>query len=269
MMTAFRFPMPASSPLPTPLPDGELNADADWIDTLGSLVAATTHECNNRLGAAILGASTLLDRLDSLRTAFGSEALTKRDLEQMFHVSKQAGSLIRTNLDRAAALQTGLKQLGRGSASASNARLELLGHFRAIAPLLLLPWKHGGHTVVVHGDEMLVAVAPRAASALLAGLVRIACEASLHGRQGGSMQLWIQRAERGIALTFAEDGRSLSAEDIGTTTAGSERGQDATARRVRALAALAKEHFKGALLHWQASPDGGNVFRIDSALDAQ
>lgn len=85
--------------------------ESDKLASLGRLVAGVAHELNTPLGNALMASSTIEDILEKMDQAIASGAIRKSELAQSLSLSREGSRLVSHNVQRAAEIIRGFKQL--------------------------------------------------------------------------------------------------------------------------------------------------------------
>ena len=85
--------------------------EAQKMASLGGLVAGIAHEINTPIGIGVTAASLLDQKISEFQQLYNSAKMKRSDLEKFLDTVAQSGSIISSNLDRAANLVRGFKQV--------------------------------------------------------------------------------------------------------------------------------------------------------------
>ncbi|WAS93580.1 sensor histidine kinase [Nannocystis punicea] len=184
------------------------------LAALGGLVAGVAHEINTPLGVAITAVSLAQDCLQELSDAFEAGALRQRDLRDGLGRAREAAGMALGNLQRAAGLVTGFKQLAVDQSSESRRTLALGAHLHELLASLAPLYRRGPHRVDVDVRADVVATTyPGALAQIVTNLLHNALVHAFPPTNVGTVRLWIDRADDGqVELGCADDGVGIRPE---------------------------------------------------------
>ncbi len=241
--------------------------EAHWLSLLGQQVGAATHEVNNRLGAAILGSSSLREKIAVLTGRLQSDELRRSDLEGFISTALETGDLVQPNLRRAADLLVALKQVATDQLPGSRRRVELKGSLQAIATTLQLVHKTTGLQIAVEGIEISVDRAGAAFPRILAELVSLSMLGPLAGRRDGRIRVSLLRRGAFLALHYSDDGSRFPISVAEAINRGSEQ-PDSAPEPLQPLLELVVRELRGSIQVGVDPAAGTNLIRIESPLEA-
>ncbi len=182
--------------------------ETEKMASLGRLVAGVAHEVNTPLGVALTAVSFLRDQIRALRTALAVQQIAV-DTEPL----ESAGSMVETNLVRAARLIRNFKQVAVDQSSihlrSINVREYLDASLQSLHPTL----RGTGHHVVVEcAPDLQVHSRPDALHQIVVNLVMNSIQHAWPPGQRGTIRIAAQGIDQRLQLTYEDDGAGMSAE---------------------------------------------------------
>lgn len=241
--------------------------DARWLQLVSRLVGASAHEINNRLGAAILGSSTLREKIVHFTTKFQTQELLRSDLEQFLASAGEASALVGPNLKRAAELIGGMKQIAADQIPGVLRRFELKSYLQTVATAVQLVHKHTGLEITVEGVEVPLDHQPAAFARIASEIINLIIERGGTARRGGRIQITVQHLGTRASVQFADDGPALP-PDLAQAINQAHMRSSAIPAQVAPLLSLVLDGI-GASIRAGTEPETGrNLIRLESGLEA-
>lgn len=183
------------------------------LAALGRLVAGVAHELNTPLGNSVMAVSTLRDELRGFRQAM-DQGLRRSALESLLASVDEATAIAERNLQRAAALLIGFKQVAADQASEQRRRFQM---HEVVAEILLTLKPSLGRSairVVTEVPEGLVLDSyPGALGQVLTNLVTNAVTHAFEARDQGQLLITARAdGDSHVCLTVSDDGRGIAPE---------------------------------------------------------
>jgi signal transduction histidine kinase/HAMP domain-containing protein len=188
---------------------------AEKMASLGGLVAGVAHEINTPVGIGLTGASTLAAETERLKKLYGDQAMTEEDFIDYLGTAAETARLLLTNMNRAAELIHSFKQVAVDQTSAERRRFELKSYIEEILNSLNPTIKRRRLAVEVlcpAGIEMNSY--PGILSQVLTNLVMNALVHAYEEDQTGTLTITVADQGDEVALSFADDGRGIPAENL-------------------------------------------------------
>jgi signal transduction histidine kinase len=190
--------------------------EREKLAALGSLVAGVAHELNTPIGNSLMVASTLRDGSEEFLALVSQGHLRKSQLEQFCRSTQDASGLLMRNLEKAAELVSGFKQLAVDQTSERRRTFLLRQTCEEVALTLAHLLVRAGHSLALDvAEDLALDSYPGPLAQVLSNLV---INAGLHGfagRQGGRMRLSAKaRDAQQVMLCFEDDGLGIAAEHL-------------------------------------------------------
>ncbi|MBS0660788.1 MAG: hypothetical protein JSR82_21430 [Verrucomicrobia bacterium] len=241
--------------------------DARWLQLVAKLVGSGAHEVNNRLGAAILGSSTLREKIVHFTTKFQTQELLRSDLETFLAQATEATGLVGPNLKRAADLIGGLKQIAADQLPGVSRRFELKSYLTTVAAAVQLVHKHSGLEITVEGVEVPLDHQPALFARIAAEIITLIVERSFGARRGGRIQIATQHLGTRAAVQFVDDGSPLPPDVVQAINQAHLRAH-AIPAQLAPLLGLVLDGIGAAIRAGTEAETGRNVIRLESGLEA-
>ncbi|HVL75994.1 MAG TPA: PAS domain S-box protein [Noviherbaspirillum sp.] len=181
---------------------------SEKLAALGALVAGIAHELNTPIGNSLMVASTLADQTREITARFHASGLKRSDLETYLDDADTAGEIMVRNLQRAANLVTGFKQVAVDQTSSHRRRFSVA---EVVSEVMLTLWptlRKTGFTFTQNVPHSMVMDSyPGPLGQVITNLVNNAVLHGFDGRQSGAVTISASMAAEGaIELVIADDG---------------------------------------------------------------
>ncbi len=105
---------------------------ADKLAALGAMVAGVSHELNTPVGNALMAITTMADQTRRFEAQYSAGTVKRSMFEAYLSASRESEELISKNINRAAELITGFKQVAVDQTSSQKRKFELKQHLEEV-----------------------------------------------------------------------------------------------------------------------------------------
>lgn len=181
---------------------------SEKLAALGSLVAGIAHELNTPIGNSLMVASTLADQTKALLDGYKKNGLKRSTLEGYIDDASRAGEILVRNLQRAANLVNGFKQVAVDQTSSQRRTFSVA---EVVSEIMLTMWPTLKKTSFVVTQEIPAQLTmdsyPGPLGQVITNLVNNALLHGFEGRQSGTVLIAAEESPPGwIELTVTDDG---------------------------------------------------------------
>jgi PAS domain S-box-containing protein len=190
---------------------------SEKLAALGSLVAGIAHELNTPIGNSLMVASTLVDQTRTLTSDYTKNNGVKRSaLEGYLNDAGRAGDILVRNLQRAADLVTGFKQVAVDQTSSQRRKFSVA---EVVSEIMLTLWptlKKTSFIVTQNIPERLVMDSyPGPLGQVITNLVNNALLHGFEGRRSGTVSISAQAGGEGwMDLAVTDDGVGIPSGNL-------------------------------------------------------
>lgn len=187
---------------------------AEKMASLGQLVAGVAHEINTPVGITLTAASFLAERTSELSAAMAGAGIRRSDLDRYVGQAAETTALMLANIQRAADLIQGFKQVAVDQTSGERRTFNLATYIDEVlvscGPML----RKTRHRVVADcPTDLEVEGYPGALSQVLTNLVVNALTHAYGPDDAGTLRIAVTQADPAtIELLFSDDGHGIPAE---------------------------------------------------------
>jgi len=187
---------------------------SEKLAALGRLVAGVAHELNTPIGNGLMAVSTLEAHEQEFREAIAG-SLKRSTLEQFVDNVATATGIATRNLQRAAELVAGFKQVAADQASSQRRKFNLKTVVEEVLLTLLPTLSRGGHQIEKELPEDIVLDSyPGPLGQVLTNLIDNAVRhAFIDG--GGHVRIAARAVDGMVSLTVADDGQGIPEAHLG------------------------------------------------------
>jgi len=189
---------------------------SEKLAALGSLVAGIAHELNTPIGNSLMVASTLIDQTRSLSGHFKDNTLKRTMLENYLGDAGKAGDILVRNLQRAANLVTGFKQVAVDQTSSQRRKFSVA---EVVSEIMLTLWPTLKKTSFIVKqnipDALVMDSYPGPLGQVITNLVNNALLHGFEGRQSGTVSITAEETGDGwLELAVKDDGVGIPAANL-------------------------------------------------------
>jgi signal transduction histidine kinase len=243
---------------------------SEKMAALGDLVAGVAHEINTPLGIGVTGISYLNDATRAFKKVFTAGDATKTDLENFIEDCEESCQVTLSNLNRAAKLVAGFKQIAVDQSSDEKRFFNVRQYIDEILFSLYPRIKKTQHTIHVDvpGDLDMNSY-PGAFSQILTNLVM---NSLLHGfeeMEKGTITITVKIQDRSIILCYEDNGKGMTQaqqKKIFDPFFTTKRGSGGTGLGMHLVFNLVSKKLNGEI-NCTSTVDKGTFFTITMPLD--
>lgn len=193
----------------------DLLLESEQLANLGGLVAGFTHEINSPIGVGVTATSHLKEQVREILKLYNENRMKKSELESFLDVSNESADMILSNLNRAASLIQGFKQIAVDQASEILRNFELGSYIKEIIHSLTPVFKTTKHNISVEVDGLIMVESyPGALSQIITNLVQNSLKHGFENIESGNILISAKQINENLEITFRDDGKGIKSEDV-------------------------------------------------------
>lgn len=187
---------------------------AEKMASLGQLVAGVAHEINTPVGITLTAASFLAERTAELSAAMAGAGIRRSDLDRYVGQAAETTALMLANIQRAADLIQGFKQVAVDQTSGERRAFDLATYIDEVLVSCRPMLRKTRHRVMADCPaDLEVEGYPGALSQVLTNLVVNALTHAYGPDDAGTLCITVRQADPDtVDVTFADDGHGIPAE---------------------------------------------------------
>ena len=189
--------------------------EAQKMASLGGLVAGVAHEINTPIGIGVTTASLLDQKISEFQQLYNSAKMKRSDLEKFLDTVAQSGSIISSNLDRAADLVRGFKQVAVDQSSEEKRVFALVPYLEDVILSLRPKLKRLKHHTKIVGDKAIeVESYPGAFSQIATNFIMNSIIHAYDDEDEGNIVFETHLDGREVTVEYTDDGRGIPPENL-------------------------------------------------------
>ncbi len=194
----------------------DLLIESDRMASLGSMVAGMAHEINTPIGVGVTAASLVRDKVDQLKSDFGTGTLTRDGMEAAMSVLDEASDVMLRNMSRADGLIRSLKQVAVDQTNSEKRVVDLEQYIHeielSIAPVL----KKAGVTVETEVDHKLILnLQPGPLAQVMTNIMMNSVHHAYPDGNGGRIKVGLDLTDEGAVIRIQDFGSGMDQETVG------------------------------------------------------
>lgn len=187
---------------------------SEKLAALGGLVAGVAHEINTPLGVSVTAASFLDEKLKEIDDKFQHGTMKKSDLEKFITTGNESAKNILTNLQRAAELIKGFKQVAADQSSEMPRSFNLRAYVDEVLMSLHPKFKRTPHVVENKTPDIEMHSYPGAFMQIITNLLMNALMHAFDEDTPGRVEIAGKVEGETLVFTLSDDGKGIDPEHM-------------------------------------------------------
>lgn len=188
---------------------------SEKMAALGGLVAGVAHEINTPVGIGVTAASYLKDSVEKIKNLSLENQMRRSDFDQFLSQTDESTDIILKNLNRAAELIRGFKQVAVDQSSESNRPFKVCEYINEVLISLKPKLKKTKHKIeVVCNDDIEINSNPGAFSHIVTNFVTNSLLHGFENKEEGHMKFVVNREGDSLILIYTDDGVGIPEQYI-------------------------------------------------------
>ncbi|WP_052078525.1 ATP-binding protein [Spirochaeta lutea] len=237
---------------------------------LGRMVAGFSHEVNTPIGVSLTAASFLMEETQGFSDQAGAGQVSRKQFQTYLDRALESSKIILQNLERAAGLINGFKQVSADQMHLSIRSIDLKDYLQQIMLSLQPRFRHTRHTWKIESPSIQMITYPGALAQILTNLVTNSLTYAFPDPESiGFIRITAVREDSRVFVRYEDNGVGIPIEDWEKVfepffTTG--RGRGGTGLGLSIVHSLVTERLRGSI-GLRRSELGGVCFMLDLPME--
>ena len=188
---------------------------SEKMAALGNLVAGVAHEINTPLGIGITAASHMESKVKECCSLYESGKMRKSDFEKFLGLASETSGLLLTNLQRAASLIHGFKQVSVDQSSEERRTFQLDEYMNDVVNSLKPELARYGHVIELSClQSMSVDSYPGAVAQIMTNLIMNSVKHGFDENRDGKIWINVDGDDDRVRILYKDDGKGMAREQL-------------------------------------------------------